>query len=81
MNYFQQKRLYAPGFGGYTPHHTGLSAEQKKKKIWFWSLLGSGVFVLVFGIWFVVNVLVGLPDVTQVKNMVFSQATVIADRN
>ena len=84
MSYFQQKRLYSPNFigGNYngSSHKAGIH-PQLKKKIWFWWLIGFVFLLLVFGFWFTRNVLVGLPDVTKVKDMVFSQATVITDRN
>ncbi len=37
-------------------------------------------FVFVVG-WLYANVYSELPDISQVKNMIFSQATVITDRN
>jgi hypothetical protein len=82
MNYFQQKKLYSPNFvgSGYVRHSSSLH-PQKKKKLVFWSLLGGGFLLIVFAFWFTRNVLIGLPDVTKVKDMVFSQATVIQDRN
>jgi penicillin-binding protein 1A len=54
---------------------------QTKKKIWFRSLIGCIFLLIVFAFRFTRNVLVGLPDVTKIKDMVFSQATVIEDRN
>ena len=83
MSYFQQKKLYSPNFvgSGYASRHTSSLHPQKKKKLVFWSLLGAAFLFVVFAIWFTKNVLIGLPDVTKVKDMVFSQATVIQDRN
>lgn len=82
MSYFQQKNLYSPNFvgSGYANRHSSLH-PQKKKKLVFWALLGAVVLFVVVAIWFTKNVLIGLPDVTKVKDMVFSQATVIQDRN
>ncbi len=83
MSYFQQKRLYAPNFigNGYRSSPVAWSHAARKKKIVFWSLLSAGFLLLVFLFWFTRNVLVDLPDVTKVKDMVFSQATLIQDRN
>jgi len=58
-----------------------------KKKFWFWkilwitilSLIIAGVWVV--AIWMEINVFKNLPDVSQVKDMVFSQATIIQDKN
>ncbi|MEI8090778.1 MAG: hypothetical protein WCG98_00510 [bacterium] len=52
-----------------------------KKKIKFWALIGALFLLLVFAFRFTRNVLVGLPDVTKVKDMVFAEATLIQDRN
>ncbi|MCX6823160.1 MAG: transglycosylase domain-containing protein [candidate division SR1 bacterium] len=83
MSYFQQKRLYAPNFvgNGYRSSPVAGSHAARKKKIVFWSLLSAGFLLLVFLFWFTRNVLVDLSDVTKVKDMVFSQATLIQDRN
>jgi membrane peptidoglycan carboxypeptidase len=82
MSYFQQKRLYAPNFvgNGYRTSSQQTSPNRRKKII-FWSLLSGGFLLLVFLFWFTRNVLVGMPDVTKVKDMVFSEATLIQDRN
>ena len=83
MSYFQQKRLYAPSFSGGNYHSSSNkgSSSSRKKKIFFWSLLCVAFLFVVFLFRFTRNVLVGLPDVTSVKDMVFSEATVIQDRN
>ena len=58
-----------------------------KKRFWFWKTLGLFFLILVIAgilfvsIWMEINVFKNLPDVSQVKDMVFSQATVIQDRN
>ena len=58
-----------------------------KKKFWFWKWLWIFLlFLIIAGIWTVaiwmeINVFKNLPDVGQVKDMVFSQATIIQDRN
>jgi len=58
-----------------------------RKKFWFWKTLGLFLLffiiagILVVSIWMEINVFKNLPDVSQVKDMVFSQATVIQDRN
>ncbi len=82
MSYFNQKRLYSPNFSGWTyTSHNYHSHPNRKKKIFFWLLSVFVFFTVVFGFWFTRNVLVGLPDVTSIKNMVFSEATLIEDRN
>lgn len=86
MSYFQQKRLYSPNFigGNYsqkTANPNGKLHPQMKKKIRFRTLITVIFFLAVFAFRFTKNVLVGLPDVTKVKDMIFSQATVIEDRN
>ena len=58
-----------------------------KKRFWFWKFLGILLlFLVVIGvwtaaIWMEINVFKNLPDVSQVKDMVFSQATIIQDKN
>ena len=59
----------------------------KNKKFSFWKLLWIAILLLVIT-WIItvsirlqINVFKDLPDVSQVKDMVFSQATVIQDRN
>lgn len=58
-----------------------------KKNFSFWKILGATIlFFIVAGIAVVairmqINVFKNLPDVSQVKDMVFSQATIIQDRN
>lgn len=64
-----------------TKKRSGEKKEQLKK----WILLSFG-FLFLFGVVFVIGyfqtqVLKDLPDVSQVKNMIFSQATVITDKN
>ena len=57
------------------------------KNFWFWKFLWVFLlFLIIAGIWVVavwmeINVFKNLPDVSQVKDMVFSQATVIQDKN
>ena len=57
------------------------------KKFWFWKFLWVFLlFLIIAGIWVVavwmeINVFKNLPDVSQVKDMVFSQATIITDKN
>jgi membrane carboxypeptidase/penicillin-binding protein len=53
----------------------------KKKKAVFWLLFLFLFFVVVFGFWFTRNILIGLPDVSEINDMVFSEATIIQDRN
>jgi len=50
--------------------------NRKNILIWVWVF-----FVLIFAIWFTKNVIQGMPDITQIKNMVFSESTTIEDRN
>jgi len=52
-----------------------------REKIIYGLLIVFGFFFIVGGFWFTRNVLQDLPDVSSIKDMVFSQATVIADRN
>ena len=57
-----------------------------KKHSIFKILLGIILWIIVFcvaigSIWIQINVFKNLPDVSQVKDMVFSQATIIQDRN
>lgn len=82
MSYFNQKRLYSPSFAG---SHTSRSPRywtgNKKKKAVFWLLSLFLFFVVVFGFWFTRNILIGLPDVSEINDMVFSEATIIQDRN
>jgi len=79
MSYFNKKRLYSPSFG--VPSRTSYGVKNKKKKVMFWLLAGFLFFVLVCGFRLTKNVLVDLPDVTKIKDMVFSEATIIQDRN
>lgn len=58
-----------------------------KKKWWFRRWLWITILILLIAwiitgcIWLKLNVFKDLPDVSQVKDMVFSQATIITDRN
>ena len=58
-----------------------------KKKFSFWKFLWALIlFFIIAGIsvaavWMQINVFKNLPDVSQVKDMVFSQATIIQDKN
>lgn len=78
MNYFQHKRLYSPSSYQYNPQN---NPQTRKKKVFFWLLIGFIFFCIVFGFWFTKNILIGLPDVSKIKDMIFSEATVIQDRN
>ena len=82
MSYFNQKRLYSPSLhrNSYSSRRS-FSLKGSKKKVFFRLLAGFLFFVVVFSIWFTRNILIGLPDVSQIKDMVFSEATVIQDRN
>ena len=57
------------------------------KKFWLWKtlwiiLIGFAlVWVVTVSIWMQLKVFKNLPDVSQVKDMVFSQATIITDKN
>ncbi|MFA5747945.1 MAG: transglycosylase domain-containing protein [Candidatus Absconditabacterales bacterium] len=57
------------------------SKYDKKKKTLFVLLSVFIFFIIIFGFWFTRNVLIGLPDVSKIKDMVFSEATIIEDRN
>jgi|GEM_PF-228730 len=82
---FQQKNLY------YNPNNVVMgnkfhsSSHQtpnaRKKKIVYGLLIAVGFFFIVGGFWFTKNVLQDLPDVSKIKDMVFSQATIITDKN
>ena len=58
-----------------------------KKRFSFWKFLGIlllffvVVGIAVVAVWMQINVFKNLPDVSQVKDMVFSQATIIQDKN
>ena len=58
-----------------------------KKKFWFRKFLGCFVLFLIIAwiwvgaVWMQINVFKNLPDVGEVKDMVFSQATIITDKN
>ena len=58
-----------------------------KRRMSFWKLLWALIlfFIIIWvttgSIWMQINVFRNLPDVSQVKDMVFSQATIIQDRN
>jgi len=63
------------------------SQISKKRKFSFWKWLGITILLLII-IWIIttsirlqIHVFKNLPDVSQVKDMVFSQATIIQDRN
>jgi membrane peptidoglycan carboxypeptidase len=83
MSYFNQKRLYSPNFNGgtYTSSRSLRGTKDNKKKIIFRLIALFGLFIVVFGFRFTRNILMDLPDVTEIKDMVFSEATVIQDRN
>ena len=57
------------------------------KKFSFWKFLWAVllfliiIWVWIVAVWMEINVFKNLPDVSQVKDMVFSQATIIQDRN
>ena len=58
-----------------------------KKKFWFWKTLWIVILALALiwivtgSVWMQLKVFKNLPDVSQVKDMVFSQATIITDKN
>lgn len=84
MSYFNQKRLYSPSLnsGSYTSASSyPYGQKNRKKKITFWLLAAFIFFVVVFGFRFTRNVLIDLPNVSQIKDMVFNEATLIQDRN
>jgi len=84
MSYFNQKRLYSPSFSSpwYTwSRSSGNLNRFTKKKVVFWLLSLFVFFTVVFGFWFTRNILIDLPDVTKIKDMVFSEATIIQDKN
>lgn len=59
-------------------HRNSKSGKKQRKKI---VLLILGAIILIWVFWFSKNVIQGLPDVSQINNMVFSEATIIEDRN
>lgn len=83
MNH-QQNLYYNPNnvvMGNNFRQRTNRTPNPKKKKIVYGLLIAFGFFFIVGGFWFTRNVLQDLPDVSSIKDMVFSQATVITDRN
>lgn len=52
-----------------------------KKKILFFCIYGFFALIIVFAIWWKIKIHNQLPDVSNVRNMIFSQATIITDRN
>ncbi len=48
------------------------------KKILIWVLLW---IFLIFSFWFTKNVVLALPDISQINDMIFSESTIIQDRN
>lgn len=52
-----------------------------KKRIILFLIYWFLTFVVIFSVWWKVKIHDQLPDVTNIKNMVFSQATIITDRN
>ena len=78
MNYFNNKRLYSPNFASSSLRR---GKPINKKKAVFWLLSGFIFFVVVIGFWLTKNVLIDLPDVSEIKDMVFNEATIIEDRN
>jgi len=83
MSYFNQKRLYSPNFNGnsFSSHSQSYGQPNRKKKIMFWLLALFIFFVVVFGVWFTRNILIDLPNISKINDMVFSEATIIQDRN
>jgi len=65
----------------------GADTHMGKRRMSFWKLLWALIlfFIIIWvttgSIWMQINVFRNLPDVSQVKDMVFSQATIIQDRN
>ncbi|PJA48428.1 MAG: hypothetical protein CO170_02740 [candidate division SR1 bacterium CG_4_9_14_3_um_filter_40_9] len=82
---FQQKNLYHNPNNivmGSTFHSTPHKPSGPlKKKIVYGLLITVGFFCIVGGFRFTKNVLQDLPDVSKIKDMVFSQATIITDKN
>lgn len=87
---FDTRKIYPQGNGVRYSYHPkkskfsfsldsfkGQDKEKLKKRI-----LGIGTAVLlIFAFWLTKNVVSWLPDVSSINNMVFSEATVIQDRN
>lgn len=84
---FDTRKIYPQGSGvrySYTPQKSkysfsfkGQDKEKLKKRI-----LGIGTAILlIFAFWLTKNVVSWLPDVSSINDMVFSEATVIEDRN
>ena len=69
----------------YSHNKMGNLKSSKKRKVLkvcliiFISLFVVGIVTV--AVWMKINVFEGLPDVTQVKDMQFQQATIITDRN
>ncbi len=84
---FETRKIYPQGSGvrySYQPQKTKISfsfkgqdKEKLKKRV-----LGIGAAILlIFAFWLTKNVVQDLPDVSSINSMVFSEATVIQDRN
>jgi hypothetical protein len=68
---------YQPQKAKYSFSFKGQDKEKLKKRV-----LGIGTAILlIFAFWLTKNVVQDLPDVSSINNMVFSEATVIEDRN
>lgn len=82
MSYFNKKRLYSPNFvSTQVSRSWQRRSKNKNKKVIFWLLFLFIFFVIVFGFWFTRNILIGLPDVSEINDMIFNEATIIQDRN
>ncbi|MDD3262396.1 MAG: penicillin-binding protein [Candidatus Absconditabacteria bacterium] len=79
------KQNYPKIYGEVRFSSKGYSASSYKKKLFKdWKkvlmLFMGGLFVI-FIFWFTKNVVLGLPDISQINNMIFSESTTIQDRN
>lgn len=74
-----------PNYGGVrfstTPFSSNTSTHKLPKnwKKTGWIIIGGMLLIFVF--WFTKNVVQGLPDISDINDMVFSEATTIQDRN
>lgn len=82
--HWQNKSFYTNGINNGVRFSTKSSFKNnnhkkiKLKKILAW----VGIFlIIVFAFWFTKNVIQGLPDISNISSMVFSEATTIEDRN
>ena len=78
---YKQLNSNSINWAEWTKKHTNKKKFSFRKFLWILLLLCVISWIAVGSIWMQLNVFKNLPDVSQVKDMVFSQATIITDRN